>query len=234
MPSSQCRFAIKPSQATQASCVVAMGDAARISLRFKPIRVPRSSRISQCALPPPWSWSAITSSLHALIMPMRVSQSLQLVATLSFSTEFRWRVLSRCCSANMRARPLLSGSRNQRQRSAKSFTTLSMRATTLMRRIPYDVRNYSVGSSQFQSDAFVPLSLRPDPYNLQASNFRRVGDVGATTRLQVDARDLEQPHAPLAARRRDRHRLHQLRPRVELGVGDPHRPRGDAGAHQFV
>ena len=55
------------------------------------------------------------SDLHLKVgqppmMRMRVSQSVQLVATLSLSTELRWRVLSRCCMANMRARPLVIGS----------------------------------------------------------------------------------------------------------------------------
>jgi hypothetical protein len=45
------------------------------------------------------------------MMPMRVSQSGQLVATLSLSTELRWRVFSRCCIANMRARLFVMSSR---------------------------------------------------------------------------------------------------------------------------
>src|SRR5207244_13072131 len=63
---------------------------------------------------------------------MRVSQSLQLVATFSLSTELRCRVLSRCCSANMRARPLVIGWWNHAQRATKASTTLSMRETTLI------------------------------------------------------------------------------------------------------
>src|SRR6185295_15267462 len=90
----------------------------------------RSSRIAQCGRPPPCSWSAITSSLQARMMRMRVSQSLQLVATLSFSTELRWRVFRRCCKANIRARPRVIGSWNQRQRATKRSTAWSMRATT--------------------------------------------------------------------------------------------------------
>src|SRR5262245_52486423 len=72
----------------------------------------------------------MTSSLHAWMMRMRVSQSAQLVATLSLSTELRCRVLRRCCRANMRARPRVSGSWNQRQRATKASTAWSMRATT--------------------------------------------------------------------------------------------------------
>src|SRR6266849_4857147 len=67
------------------------------------------------------------------MMRMRVSQSLQLAATLSLSTELRWRVFSRCCRANMRARPRLIGSWNQRQRATNASTTLSILETTLMR-----------------------------------------------------------------------------------------------------
>src|SRR5467141_2870626 len=57
---------------------------------------------------------------------------LQLVATLSLSTELRCRVLSRCCSANMRARPLVIGWWNHAQRATNALTTLSMRETTLI------------------------------------------------------------------------------------------------------
>src|SRR5258706_15736946 len=88
--------------------------------------------MAQCGRPPPCAWSAITSSLQAWMMRMRVSQSLQLVATLSLSTELRWRVFRRCCRANVRARPRVIGSWNQRQRATKSFTARSMRATTPM------------------------------------------------------------------------------------------------------
>src|SRR4051812_7704209 len=66
------------------------------------------------------------------MMRMRVSQSLQLAATLSLSTELRCRVLSRCCRANIRARPRVIGWWNQRQRATKALTARSMRATTLM------------------------------------------------------------------------------------------------------
>src|SRR6267378_7162562 len=51
--------------------------------------------------------------------------------------------------------------------------------------------------------------------------------MGAAARLEIDARDLEQPHAALAARRRHRHGLDQLRPRVELRIGDPAHARVD-------
>src|SRR6266571_2364052 len=133
MPSSQWRFAIRPSQAAQASSVEGSGLAARKARRWRPILTPRSSRICQCGRPPPCSWSATTSSLQARMMRMRVSQSLQLAATLSLSTELRWRVFSRCCRANMRARPRLIGSWNQRQRATNASTTLSILETTLMR-----------------------------------------------------------------------------------------------------
>jgi hypothetical protein len=73
----------------------------------------------------------MTSSLHARMMRSRVSQSLQFVATLSFSTELRCRVFRRCCRANIRARPTVIGSWKYRHRATKSLTTLSMRATTL-------------------------------------------------------------------------------------------------------
>jgi hypothetical protein len=65
----------------------------------------------------------MTSSLHAAMMRSRVSQSVQLVATLSLSTELRWRVLSRCCMANIRARPRVIGSRKNRQRDTNVSTT---------------------------------------------------------------------------------------------------------------
>ena len=48
-------------------------------------------------------------ALHARRIRIRVSQSVQLAATLSLSTELRWRVFRRCCMANMRARPTVSG-----------------------------------------------------------------------------------------------------------------------------
>src|SRR4030095_3367439 len=72
----------------------------------------------------------MTSWLHALMIRIRVSQSVQFVATLSFSTELRWRVFNRCCMANMRARPLVIGSRKKQQRPTKALTTVSIRATT--------------------------------------------------------------------------------------------------------
>src|SRR5581483_5977683 len=241
MPSSQCRFAISPSHAAQQSSVDASGCALRISARFMPMRTPRSSRICQCGRPPPCAWSAITSSLHAAMMRMRVSQSVQLVATLSFKTELRCRVLSRCCSTNMRARPLVIGSWNQRQRRTNSFTARSMRATTLMR-IRGQGNNcarrsaaLARGSScQFQRHALVALALGTDPHYPQAADLGDVRDVRAATGLQVDARDLEQPHAPFAARRRHRHGLDELGMCVELRIGDPARARVDGALYQIV
>src|SRR3954451_14221367 len=132
IPSSECLFAISPSHAFQASWVEGKGFAAISALRRTPMRTPRSSRIAQCGRPPPYAWSAITSSLHAWRMRMRVSQSSQLVATLSFSTELRCRVLRRCCMAKVLARPSVSGSWHQRQRATTSFPTRSILATTLM------------------------------------------------------------------------------------------------------
>src|SRR6185295_7060100 len=153
IPSSQCLFAIRPSHAFHASWVEGRGFAAVSSPRLRPMRVPSSSRIAQCGRPPPCAWSAMTSSLHAWRMRMRVSQSSQLVATLSFSTELRCRVLSRCCMANICARPSVSGSWNQRQRATKSFTTRSMRATTLTA-----ARGFRVQSTRKSSASTVTTS----------------------------------------------------------------------------
>src|SRR5258706_1084525 len=233
MPSSQWRFAIRPSQAAQQSSVEGRGLARRISSLRMPMRTPRSSRICQCARPPPWSWSEMTSSLQAPMMRMRVSQSGQLVATLSLRTELRCRVFSRCCSANMRARPLVIGSRNQRQRFAKSSTTLSMRAMTLMR-IPYQVRNFRDSSCEFECDPFVSFPFGPDARDLQRADFTGIRHVRAAARLQIDAGNLEEAHAAFAARRRDRHRAHELRSRVELRIGDPLRARRGGAAHQLI
>src|ERR1700730_12915251 len=105
MPSIQCRLLIRPSQAAQAIWVEGSGSAARISSSERPICVASSSRISQCALPWPCSWSAITSWAQARMILSRVSQSVQLVATRSLRTELRWRVLRRCWGTKLRARP---------------------------------------------------------------------------------------------------------------------------------
>src|SRR5882762_5671123 len=233
MPSSQWRFPISPSHAAQQSSVEGSGLAFWIAPRVRPMRTPRSSRIFQCGRPPPCAWSAITSSLQASMMRMRVSQSLQLAATLSFSTEFRCRVFRRCCRANVRARPLVIGSWNQRQRLAKSSTTLSIRATTFIE-IPDNVRNYCAGSCEFESNPLIPFPFGADTHNLQTADLGRVRNMRAAAGLQVDAGNLEQPHATLAARRGDGHRPNELRAPVELGVRDPHRARRGATAHERV
>src|SRR5437867_790965 len=72
----------------------------------------------------------MTSSAQAAMIRTRRSQIGQLVATRSFSTELRWRVLSRCWRTNVRARPGVIGSRKKRARLAKSSTTSSSRLTT--------------------------------------------------------------------------------------------------------
>src|SRR5213594_757540 len=72
----------------------------------------------------------MTSSAQAAMIRTRRSQIGQLVATRSFSTELRWRVLSRCWRTNVRARPGVIGSRKKRARRAKSSTTSSSRLTT--------------------------------------------------------------------------------------------------------
>src|SRR5215468_9509665 len=105
MPSIQCRLLISPSQAAQAIWVEGSGSAARISSSESPMCMPSSSRISQCALPWPCSWSAITSSVQARMMLSRVSQSVQLVATRSLRTELRCRVFKRCWRTKLRAEP---------------------------------------------------------------------------------------------------------------------------------
>src|ERR1035438_2529816 len=60
-------------------------------------------------------------------MASRVSQSGQLAATFSFSTELRWRVFCRCCMTNIFARPRVIGSLKKRVRKQKSLTTESRR-----------------------------------------------------------------------------------------------------------
>src|SRR5213593_627384 len=72
----------------------------------------------------------MTSSAQAAMIRTRRSQIGQLVATRSFSTELRCRVLSRCWRTNVRARPGVIGSRKKRARRAKSSTTSSSRLTT--------------------------------------------------------------------------------------------------------
>ena len=56
----------------------------------------------------------------------------------------------------------------------------------------------------------------------------------AAAGLQVDAGDPQEPHAPGAARRLHAHRLDELRPRVELLVGDPDRLGLDAARDHRV
>src|SRR5262245_23541184 len=72
----------------------------------------------------------MTSSAQAAMIRTRRSQIGQLVATRSFSTELRCRVLCRCWRTNVRARPGVIGSRRKRARGAKSSTTSSSRLTT--------------------------------------------------------------------------------------------------------
>src|SRR5262249_37985601 len=72
----------------------------------------------------------MTSSAQAAMIRTRRSQIGQLVATRSFSTELRCRVLCRCWRTNVRARPGVIGSRRKRARRAKSSTTSSSRLTT--------------------------------------------------------------------------------------------------------
>jgi len=111
MPSSQCRFAIRPSQATQASCVVEWRRRAnRAALQTDS----RSQIFEDLPVSPAAAVLVVGNHLFAacLMMPMRVSQSGQLAATFSLSTELRWRVLSRCCMANTRAGPSSSPREN--------------------------------------------------------------------------------------------------------------------------
>jgi hypothetical protein len=77
-------------------------------------------------------------------------------------------------------------------------------------------------------------AFRADAHHLERADLAGVRDMRAAAGLQVDARDVEQAHAPLAARRRDRHGAHQLRPRIELRVGDPDRARRGVRAHELV
>src|SRR5688572_1414960 len=80
-------------------------------------------------------------------------------------------------------------------------------------------------SGKGEGDALVALALGADARHRESADLGGVLHVRAAAGLQVDAGDLEQPHASFAARRRHRHGLHQLRLGVELGVGDPGRPR---------
>jgi hypothetical protein len=55
----------------------------------------------------------------------------------------------------------------------------------------------------------------------QRADLGRVVDVRAAARLQIDTIDLDEAHAAGAAGRLHAHAAHQLRVRIELGVGDP-------------
>src|SRR5438105_2796501 len=59
-------------------------------------------------------------------------------------------------------------------------------------------------------------------------------DVRSAARLQVDARNLQQAHFTGAAWRLDAHRFDELRPRVELFVGDPYCLRLNAAGYEQI
>src|SRR6266536_497017 len=68
----------------------------------------------------------------------------------------------------------------------------------------------------------VAAALAPDLQHTDTADLGDVPHVRAPAGLQVDARNPEQAHAPATARRLHAHRLHQLRARIELLVGDPY------------
>src|SRR5262249_8362383 len=80
-----------------------------------------------------------------------------------------------------------------------------------------------------------PFSRPADPYpavlfalfldlgHAHGADFGGAPDMSAAARLQVDAGDLDEPHAAAAHRRLDRHGLHQTGVGFKFRVGDPAR-----------
>src|SRR5438552_4989923 len=80
-------------------------------------------------------------------------------------------------------------------------------------------------SSRRERNLYTTVSpaLASDLQHADIADFRDVPHVRTPARLQVDTRNPEQAHPSRTARRLHAHRLHQLRARVELLVGDPDR-----------
>src|ERR1700682_4768776 len=67
----------------------------------------------------------------------------------------------------------------------------------------------------------VALAFAADFQHADGADLGDVAHVRASARLQVDARDSQQPYSPAAPRRLHAHRLDELGPGVELLFGDP-------------
>src|SRR5262249_58514177 len=83
-------------------------------------------------------------------------------------------------------------------------------------------------------DPAVAATFVADPQHADAADLGDVAHVRASARLEVDAGDAEQPHPAGAPRRLYAHRLHELRTRVELFVGDPHGFGLDAARNELI
>src|SRR3979490_170517 len=77
-------------------------------------------------------------------------------------------------------------------------------------------------SSKRYLHALVAFAFASNLEHTDAADLGDVPDVRAAARLQVDARNLQQPHPPRTARWLNAHGLDQLRPGIELLVADPH------------
>src|SRR5439155_11779653 len=89
-------------------------------------------------------------------------------------------------------------------------------------------------TSERYFDALVVFTFASDLEYPDAANLGDVLDVRTAARLQVDTRDPEQTNSPRTVWRLHTHGLDQLRPRVELFVGDPHGFRCHASSDQGI
>src|SRR5438477_10801658 len=89
-------------------------------------------------------------------------------------------------------------------------------------------------SSKRYLHALVAFAFASNLEHADAADLGDVLDVRAAARLQVNPRNLQQPHSPRTARRLNAHGLDQLRPGVELLVADPHSLRLNAASDQGI
>src|ERR1700681_367215 len=89
-------------------------------------------------------------------------------------------------------------------------------------------------TDQGNLDALIAPALAADPEHPDAADLGDVAHVRAAAGLQVDVGNAEQADAAGAARRLHAHGLDQLRSRVELRIGNPHRCRFHAARDQGV
>src|SRR6185437_539934 len=78
-------------------------------------------------------------------------------------------------------------------------------------------------AGEADDDAPVLPALVLDLDDFDAADFAGAADMRPAARLEIDAFDVEKPHAALAHRRLHRHGAHQLRPPGQFLVADPAR-----------